>query len=122
MQVHRAFKSLTEGSEQSQAAPDTRYEVKAKRTDSSVSGRGIYLREPLDVAGPSSHTVEVLPRLREVRHWERPALRDQSGHSFRLWDQDLRVRGDGGSGEREGLLGSERIVLALEFRVPPVAA
>lgn len=44
-----------------------RYEVRVKRSDSAVWQRGIYLREPLHGSQPMSFTVEVLPKLHEVR-------------------------------------------------------
>lgn len=46
---------------------DTLYEVKARRSDGSVSGRGIYLREPLDAQRPVNCTIEVKPVVNEVR-------------------------------------------------------
>ena len=66
LQVHRAFDYLSKSGEVDQ--PDVRYEVKVKRADSSVSQRGIYLREPLETAQPSSHIADVSPQLREVSH------------------------------------------------------
>ena len=65
-QVHRAFDYLSKSGEVDQ--PDVRYEVKVKRADSSVSQRGIYLREPLEMSQPSSHIADVSPQLREVSH------------------------------------------------------
>ena len=44
------------------------YEIRTKRTDGSASGRGIYLREPLEACKPVSVTVEVKPVIHEVRH------------------------------------------------------
>lgn len=46
--------------------PDLRYEVKVRRSDSTVSNRGVYLRNPVDTERPINHVVEVIPRLKKV--------------------------------------------------------
>ncbi|CAK0779170.1 hypothetical protein CVIRNUC_004710 [Coccomyxa viridis] len=46
------------------------YEIRTKRTDGSASGRGIYLREPLEARQPVSVTVEVKPVIHEVEAGE----------------------------------------------------
>lgn len=65
VQVHKAFE-LLQKSEQADF-PDVRYEVKVRRSDGSVTLRGIYLREPSDSEQPSSHIVDVSLHLKEVR-------------------------------------------------------
>ena len=62
--MHKAFELLSRSGEVD--VPDVRYDVKVKRSDRSLHSRGIYLREPLDAAQPSSHIVDVTPRLKEV--------------------------------------------------------
>ena len=47
--------------------------MKVKRSDRSLPSRGIYLREPLDAAHPTSHIVDVTPRLKEVQTHSNPA-------------------------------------------------
>ena len=44
------------------------YEIRTKRTDGSASGRGIFLREPLEARQSVSVTVDVKPVIHEVCH------------------------------------------------------
>ncbi len=64
MQVHKAFELLSRSGEVD--VPDSRYDIKVKRSDRSLYSRGIYLREPLDAVQATSHIVDVTPRLKEV--------------------------------------------------------
>lgn len=64
LQVPEAF-ALLQKSQQADF-PDVRYEVKVRRSDSSVNQRGVYLRDPLESAQPTSHVIDVTPKLREV--------------------------------------------------------
>lgn len=64
MQVDKAFDLLLKTEDYD--SPDVRYEVKVKRSDSAVTGRGVYLREPADIVHPISHIVSVNPRLKKV--------------------------------------------------------
>ncbi|KAK9809052.1 hypothetical protein WJX72_008467 [[Myrmecia] bisecta] len=63
IQVHKAFEYLQKSEANDQ--PDMRYEVTARRSDSQATQRGIYMREPLETAGPVSFACEVLPKLHE---------------------------------------------------------
>lgn len=47
--------------------PDMHYEIAVQRTDGGPSGRGIYIREPQDVAQPLFWDAFVSPKLHEVR-------------------------------------------------------
>lgn len=62
--MHKAFELLSRSGEVD--VPDVRYEVKVKRSDRSTHSRGVYLREPLDATQPTSHIVEISPKLKEV--------------------------------------------------------
>ena len=64
VQVDKAFDLLLKTEDYD--SPDVRYEVKVKRSDSAVTGRGVYLREPADIVHPISHIVSVNPRLKKV--------------------------------------------------------
>jgi hypothetical protein len=67
MQVDKAIAYL-EKSAELDGRENAVYEIRTKRTDGSASGRGIYLREPLDARQPVSVTVEVKPVVHEVPH------------------------------------------------------
>ena len=62
--MHKAFEYLSKTEEEDK--PDVRYVVKARRSDSANSQRGILLREPLDTFKPVSFLCEVQPKLHEV--------------------------------------------------------
>ena len=62
--MHKAFEYLRKSEEVDK--PDTRYEVTARRTDSSTSQRGVVLRDPLESAKAVTFMCEVQPKLHEV--------------------------------------------------------
>lgn len=70
LQVHKAFVYL----EKSQDAdkPDVRYAVRVRRPDGSTSGRGIYLREPLDTVRKVTFMAEVHPTFHEASKTDLP--------------------------------------------------
>jgi hypothetical protein len=63
-QVHKAFEYLekSRGADQ----PDVRYEVRVRRPDGATTGRGIYLREPLDTLHRLTFMADVRPTFHEV--------------------------------------------------------
>jgi len=63
--VHKAFEYLSKSTDVDQ--PDVRYEVKARRSDSMTTQRGILMREPMDSIKPVTFMCEVQPALHEVR-------------------------------------------------------
>ncbi|KAL0024941.1 hypothetical protein WJX77_004746 [Trebouxia sp. C0004] len=63
LQVHKAFEYLSKSADVDQ--PDVRYEVKARRSDSMTTQRGILMREPMDSFKPVTFMCEVQPRLHE---------------------------------------------------------
>lgn len=63
-QVGKAFDYLQQSAEVDM--PDVRYTALVKRSDSSASGRGIYLREPADTSSRLTFTVKLEPRFHEV--------------------------------------------------------
>lgn len=65
-QVDKAFEYLERASAEVGDVDEAVYEVRAKRSDASVSGRGVFLREPLDGARPVTCTVEVKPAMHAV--------------------------------------------------------
>ncbi len=65
MQVDKAIAYL-EKSAELDGRENAVYDIKTKRTDGSASGRGIYLREPLDARQSMSVTVDVKPVIHEV--------------------------------------------------------
>ena len=67
MQVDKAVAYL-EKSAELDGRENAVYEIRTKRTDGSASGRGVYLREPLDAHKPVSVTVGVKPVVYEVPH------------------------------------------------------
>ncbi len=64
-QVHKAFEYLEKSGEAD--TPDVRYTVRVRRPDGAASGRGIYLREPLDTVRKVTFTADVRPTFHEVR-------------------------------------------------------
>lgn len=66
-QVDAAWAYLERTRELAPAAEEPVYEVRARRSDASVSGRGIFLREPLDARAPVTCTVDVRPVVHAVR-------------------------------------------------------
>lgn len=64
VQVDKAWEYLLKSKEVD--IPDMRCEVSVQRTDGGPSGRGIYMREPQDVAEPLFWNVFVSPKLHEV--------------------------------------------------------
>ena len=70
--------------------PDSRYDIKVKRSDRSLYSRGIYLREPLDAGQATSHIVDVTPRLKEVIPSTSSSL--QLSHSAEARIQSLGVK------------------------------
>lgn len=65
MQVDKAFGYLQQSEEAD--APDIRYTAMVKRSSSGTTGRGIYLREPLDTTHRLTYTAQLQPRFHEVR-------------------------------------------------------
>lgn len=67
LQVLDAYSYLKkgEGSLLDDALGDMRFEVKAKRSDGSAVGRGVYLREPAETLRPLTYVIEVKPELHE---------------------------------------------------------
>lgn len=65
MQVDKAFGYLQQSAEAD--ALDIRYTVMVKRSSSGTTGRGIYLREPLDTTHRLTYTAQLQPRFHEVR-------------------------------------------------------
>lgn len=63
-QVHKAFEYVSKSEKVDR--PDVRYEVTARRSDSSTSQRGILLRDPLASAKAATFICEVQPKLHEV--------------------------------------------------------
>ncbi|KAL0038695.1 hypothetical protein WJX79_003623 [Trebouxia sp. C0005] len=63
LQVHKAFAYLSKSADVDQ--PDVRYEVKARRSDSMTTQRGILMREPRDSIKPVTFMCEVQPKLHE---------------------------------------------------------
>jgi hypothetical protein len=63
-QVHKAFEYLERSVDADK--PDVRYVVRVRRGDGSTTGRGIYLREPLDTLRKLTFMAEVKPTFHEV--------------------------------------------------------
>lgn len=63
-QVDKAFEYLQQSAEVD--AIDVRYAAHVRRTDGSYTGRGIYMREPLDTARPRTFQAQLQPRFQEV--------------------------------------------------------
>jgi hypothetical protein len=66
-QVDAAWRYLEKTRELEPTAEEPVYEVRARRSDASVSGRGIFLREPLDGEASVTCTVDVRPVVHAVR-------------------------------------------------------
>jgi hypothetical protein len=64
--VHKAFEYLEKSHEADK--PDVRYVVRVRRGDGSTTGRGIYLREPLDTLRKLTFMADVKPTFHEVEH------------------------------------------------------
>lgn len=64
LQVQKAFAYLVK---EDTGLADVRYEVKARRSDSMTSQRGILMREPMDSLEPVTYVCDVQPKLHEVR-------------------------------------------------------
>lgn len=64
LQVHKAFEYLERSVEADK--PDVRYVVRVRRGDGSTTGRGIYLREPMDTLRKLTFMADVKPTFHEV--------------------------------------------------------
>ena len=64
--MDNAFEYLERASKEVGVVDEAVYEIRAKRSDASVSGRGIFLREPLDGVQPVTCIVEVKPVVHAV--------------------------------------------------------
>lgn len=64
LQVHKAFEYLEKSVDADK--PDVRYVVRVRRGDGSTTGRGIYLREPLDTLRKLTFMADVKPTFHEV--------------------------------------------------------
>lgn len=65
LQVDKAFEYLESSAEVDR--PDVRYQVTARRSDSTATNRGILLRDTVESAQPRTFICEVSPQLHEVR-------------------------------------------------------
>ena len=64
--MHKAFEYLEKSVDADK--PDVRYVVRVRRGDGSTTGRGIYLREPLDTLRKLTFMADVNPTFHEVGH------------------------------------------------------
>ena len=78
LQVHKAFAYL---SKEDTSLPDVRYEVKARRSNSMTSQRGILIREPMDSLKPVTYVCDVQPKLHEVRLKEVQCVSTSTKHA-----------------------------------------
>lgn len=62
--MDKAFEYLQQSAEVD--AIDIRYAAHVRRTDGSYTGRGIYMREPLDSAQRRTFQAQLQPRFQEV--------------------------------------------------------